>query len=701
MPVHQKQLLRAAVGAAAIVLVASAAVPAAGSPRDPADRDPADTRSNAPLSSFAGTAQIEPAASVQTESDGDLWPSCWAKNDTMYTANGDGKGFDVDGEFSDIAVSRLTGNVPDLTGTTVARGDEVGQVWSGDGYTRKPTGMVCVGNTIYLAVQDLAFDFNDVPAATIVKSTDGGKTWDWNTKAPMFDDHTFTTIWFADHGRGNEQAPDRYVYAYGLDGNWRDSFDDTVEDPQDVFLARVPKQSIQNRAAWQFYTGQRNGAPQWSSKIKDRSPVLHDDRRLYEHTYTNGDPQFSVISQGGVTYNPGLKRYIYTSWTEYTYEFYESQNPWGPWKRFLSKDFGGYPWTDDKFGGYGTTIPSKFISDDGRTMYVQSNVCPCAPAGMSNYHYSLRKLELNPLSADPADNKPVDTNLATAGGTVAISKSSRSGNLDHLNDGDPATTEDDFDDEVKSESWWGYTWPKQKLINRLSYTTGEVSKEGGWFTARPRVEVKDADGQWVNADGQTITPSYPGDDSAGEQQTYQLDFAPVATSGVRVIGFPSGTRTFTSIGELEASYRTQVADPGFEAHSGGSAWQFDGPAGHGVDRGLGFEHTGSNNAWIRTSGSGFSALSQDVPVRSGQDYTVSVWTQSSPGMTGGRLQVTDADGGDLGQVEIPAQSEYGKHQITVTVPEGHSTINVSVGFEGNDTDQYLQIDDVGVRPADG
>src|SRR5437867_1879503 len=83
---------------------------------------------------------------------------------------------------------------------------------------------------------DLWLDFNDVPAATIVKSTDHGRTWTWDKSAPMFGDHVFTTIWFADYGKGNSRSPDGYVYAYGLDGNWRDSFDDTVKDPQDVYL---------------------------------------------------------------------------------------------------------------------------------------------------------------------------------------------------------------------------------------------------------------------------------------------------------------------------------------------------------------------------------------------------------------------------------------------------------------------------------
>ena len=401
------------VGSAAVLTQSSASMPAATSA----------------ASTFVGTTTVE-TKGTPSPSDGDLWPSCWAGNGNLYAANGDGKGFSLDQEFADIAVNEIKGDPGSLTGTTIARGDQVGSIWSGTGYNRKPTGMVCVGDTMYLAVQDLALDFNDVPAATILKSTDHGRTWTWDKRKPMFGDHVFTTIWFADHGKGGSAAPDGYVYAYGLDGNWRDSFDDTVADPQDVFMARVPKAKVQDRKAWQFYAGSNDrGKPEWSGKIADRRPVLTDQRRLYSQTYGTNASNLSVISQGGVTYLPQQKRYVYTSWTEYTFEFYESPTPWGPWKLFLSKDFGGYPWSTSKYGGYGVTIPSKFLQPDGKTMYLQANVCPCGGGGIgtSVYNFNLRKLVLTPSSDRPATNLPSDENLAI--GAVAISKSSQSGSL--------------------------------------------------------------------------------------------------------------------------------------------------------------------------------------------------------------------------------------------------------------------------------
>ncbi len=173
------------VGSAAVLTQSSASMPAATSA----------------ASTFVGTTTVE-TKGTPSPSDGDLWPSCWAGNGNLYAANGDGKGFSLDQEFADIAVSEIKGDPGSLTGTTIARGDQVGSIWSGTGYNRKPTGMVCVGDTMYLAVQDLALDFNDVPAATILKSTDHGRTWTWDKRKPMFGDHVFTTIWFADSRQG-------------------------------------------------------------------------------------------------------------------------------------------------------------------------------------------------------------------------------------------------------------------------------------------------------------------------------------------------------------------------------------------------------------------------------------------------------------------------------------------------------------------
>lgn len=507
-------------------------------------------------SSFFSTVRIEERPSFQTNSDGDLWPSAWTKDDALIAAWGDGAGFPAGGAHLDIGVARITGGLGRLSGENLAVTDAVGSIWTSGGfYNRKPTGMVAVGDALYLAVQDLAKDFNDAPAASISKSTDGGRTWTWDKSAPMFRDHVFTTIFFADFGKNRENAPDEYVYAYGLDGNWRMSYSDRVPDPTRLHLARVRPDDIMDRAKWRFFAGfDAEGRPAWTEDINARKPVLETERRIYRKAH---DPKMaqniSVLSQGSVVYNKPLNRYLYTSWTEFTFEFYEAPRPWGPWKRFLSKDFGAYPWTANKNGGYATTIPSKFISADGRTMYVQANTFF---GGAHVYNFALRRLTVTPYTPSVAENgKDAAANLARVGeGATPISKSLHFGNARYFNDGVRVQSDDDWDREDKPLSWWGYTWDREYRINEVVFTSGGIFDDGGWFRETPRVQVRKGF-RWADVPDAMVSPAYPGTRAAGAHRTFTFRFAEVSGDGIRIIGAPGGSATFTSLSELEAYYR--------------------------------------------------------------------------------------------------------------------------------------------------
>jgi hypothetical protein len=515
-----------------------------------------------PASTHFSTVDIGSHATVgapsagDNKNHGDLWPNCWSNDDNVYTAYGDGIGFGND--MSDIGVAKISGTPGSLNGEQLASGDAVGKVWH-EGHSRKPTGMACVDGTLYLAVQDLASDFNDAPSATIAKSTDHGKSWTYDKNAPMFDNGVFTTVMFLDYGKDYAEAPDDYVYAYGLDHNWRDSFNDRVPDPQDLYLARVPKNAVQDKNAWEYESGRgADGKPTWSRNIDDRKPVLHDDRHLYPKVFTDGRAKnMTPLSQGGVLYNKGLKRYIYTSWTEYTYEFYEAPNPWGPWSRMDAKDFGGYPWTHDKHGGYATTLPSKFVSADGKSMWLQSNVCPCGGGVPEDDHFaytfSLRPMRVEPhKDTTPGNDPDPKRNLASEQGTVGVERATHYGNTAYYNDGKKEQSEDDWNDEPKDASWWGYTWPRQYTMDKVAYTTGAMKDDGGWFKDL-RVQVR-KDHTWKDVSGLKVSPTYPADGSAGPNKTYELSFDKTQGDGVRVIGAPGGAKSFTSIGELEVYY---------------------------------------------------------------------------------------------------------------------------------------------------
>jgi hypothetical protein len=154
------------------------------------------------------------------------------------------------------------------------------------------------------------------------------------------------------------------------------------------------------------------------------------------------------------------------------------------------------------------------------------------------------------------------------------------------------------------------------------------------------------------------------------------------------------------VSELAAYYATQVTDGGFEAPAGGpSVWDFEGSAYHGVDRNLGFAHSGQNNAWIRTSGTGWSAISQAVPVVPGRTYTFSSWVRSSTALEEGRFGVRlGADGSEvLGEAKYGATADYTERKVDVTIPEGVHSVTVYIGMVAPGTDTWIQIDDVTIE----
>jgi hypothetical protein len=587
-------------------------------------------------STFFATAFVEEGSIYNTPSDGDLWPSAWSDDGYLYLANGDGWGWTNQG-WSDIVVSRITGGHPDLgnlTGNRISAG--MGPVWSGetcaDGspkYNRKPTGMTSVEGVLYMVVQDLnrcpglrfyGPSFNDAPNATILKSVDKGTTWTWNPAAPMFSNHQFTTIFFLDWGQdGVDNKPgsdwDDYVYAYGLDYNWRDSFSDSVPDPTKLYLARIHRSAdLQDLSNWQFWTGGLDGGtPSWSAygDIGAKQPVLQDDSRVYRQVTANfpgGDIRdMTVISQGSVTYNRALDRFIYLSWTEYTFEFYEAPAPWGPWKKFLSKDFGPYnsPWKTGKNGGYATVMPSKYISSDGLRMWFNAN---SFEGPVNNYNFSLRKLyvTVHDPNLTPDNAKDDAANLAQIGEakTPVAGASFHQGNPWALNDGVKNVNTDDWNGEAKTESWWGYTWSRPYNMNKVVYTSGGAFGDGGYFSDNLRVQVRQ-NFEWVDVTGLSVDPAYPYSPAANPYKTYTFLFDDTWGDGVRIIGTPGGTERFTTISELEVYYADRYASSVTDEFDGplDSSWTWESTkpgASHAVSGGrlqLSVPGTGAYDNW--------------------------------------------------------------------------------------------------------
>ncbi|WRS29375.1 hypothetical protein U6G28_07520 [Actinomycetaceae bacterium MB13-C1-2] len=509
---------------------------------------------------------VEQANSVSSNSDGDLWPSAWADDGALYSACGDGTGFARHG-WSDIVMNRIDGSPEtDLSGERLSDGEDIAPTWDSVSFNRKPTGMLAAdgdGNgkdELYLAVQDLRRPdvgnaFDEAPTATIVRSDDYGKTWSW-AETPMFTDHRFTTIMFLDLGQSNRG--NRWAYAYGLDGNWRTSHSRIQPDPTELFLAKVPIDSIQDRSKWQFYAGDSGDQPIWSSSIEDKMPVLTDQTRMYpEPLGFGGRGDHTRVAQGGVVWNPGLQRYIYSSWSEFTHEFYEAPRPWGPWNHIGSIDYGHIPWQGPKspiakHGGYAPTIPSKFISDDGTVMWMQSNwFAPASTRGGRAYSYGMRKVILKQdLGNDVGPSSFVPRNVALDADTYPLVARVREGQTVVLNDGRRDIGEDSAYGPNNGSHYWGYQWPTPRCFDRIIYCPGPQDSQGGWFRTGPQVEIR-TDGQWRTIDDVSVSPSYPNDYTALEWDEYEFRFPRVCADAVRIIGEPGGDAQFTSVTELE------------------------------------------------------------------------------------------------------------------------------------------------------
>ena len=187
--------------------------------------------------------------------------------------------------------------------------------------------------------------------ASLIKSTDHGKTWTRSAKEnyeqPMFPGRRFGAPFFIHYGKDGKadaHGADKYVYAVSNDGFW--------DNGNDMILARVPRSKIADLCAadWEFFTkgdGLKDDA--WSKKMGDALPIIRDQGKC---------------SMTGAAYLPQLHRYLMIQWhytsgsgiagsTETIWDFYQSPTPWGPWAKFKS-------WTNAPSGYYNPCVVSKF-----------------------------------------------------------------------------------------------------------------------------------------------------------------------------------------------------------------------------------------------------------------------------------------------------------------------------------------------------
>jgi len=219
----------------------------------------------------------------------DCFPATWADDDALYTAYGDGWGFEpmVDIKLS-LGFSKITGDPPDLKAVNIRSesGERVGQ----GVYGEKASGMLMVEGILYMLSRN-------AQNAVLSWSSDHGKTWE---KADWKFDLSFGYPTFLNYGKNYEGATDQYVYIYSQDEA------SAYKSTDHYVLARVPKDRIREWRHYEYFAGYEEGdAPVWTEDIRKRKPVFTNPGKCY---------------RSGISYDKGLKRYLWSQTIQMTPE---------------------------------------------------------------------------------------------------------------------------------------------------------------------------------------------------------------------------------------------------------------------------------------------------------------------------------------------------------------------------------------------
>jgi hypothetical protein len=302
----------------------------------------ADAATPYPASPVIREVTWAPPETILRRAEGsDNWPTTWADDDRLYTAYGDGWGFEPSlPEKLSMGFARIEGDPENLSFENIR--SPSGETYGDGRKGKKASGLLMVDGVLYLCARN-------ADNAQIAWSDDHARTWQWCDW--RFED-SFGCPTFLNFGRNYAGSRDDFVYLFSLDS-------DSAYAAADRFvLARVKKDGIRNRAAYEFFQHlDDSGAPQWTPDVAQRGPV-------FEHPGRCG--------RSIVTYNAPLRRYLWTQVLSRSGEpedrtglaVYDAPEPWGPWTTAF------YSETWDVPPGETAGFPSKWISPDGLTAWL-------------------------------------------------------------------------------------------------------------------------------------------------------------------------------------------------------------------------------------------------------------------------------------------------------------------------------------------
>lgn len=309
-----------------------------------------------PPSPVIKSAQWSPKETIVRRAKGcDNWPLTWADDDHLYTAYGDGNGFEpYIKEKLSLGLARIEGSPADFTGINLRAptAEQKGEGKEG----KKASGLLMVDGVLYLWARNAG-------NAQLAWSEDRGQTWSWS-------EWKFSTSFgcptFLNFGRNFAGARDDFVYVYSHDS-------ESAYTPADrMVLARVPKDRLRERDSYEFFQRlSEEGEPMWTKDISQRGAVFSHQGKCY---------------RSGISFNAGLKRYLWCQTLpgedprfQGGLAIYDAPQPWGPWTTVYFTE----GW--DVGPGETSSFPTKWMSEDGTALYLVFS---------GDDHFSVRKATL-------------------------------------------------------------------------------------------------------------------------------------------------------------------------------------------------------------------------------------------------------------------------------------------------------------------
>ena len=141
-------------------------------------------------------------------------------------------------------------------------------------------------------------------------------------------------------------------------------------------------------------------------------------------------------------------------------------------------------------------------------------------------------------------------------------------------------------------------------------------------------------------------------------------------------------------------------DGGFETQtsitSTTTPWWSEGSLSYGTDINAGKAHSGLDNAWIATSGTGWGAIKQTMTVSSNSNYRFVVWVRSSSNLNSAWTGAKTASGTVLNELNHGQSAAYTRYVITFNTGS-NTSINIHSGFWGAGSGTWEQIDDASLQ----